>query len=334
MGKPKIGHATHDENGHLWGGKAGDQGNSEVFIRHWYNRPWTVVIRFKDPEMAERNAIAMERACANDNIGYDQYQRNTALKEARKVGYDPGKITKKVETDCSAIASICAMYAGIPEKALYKDGNSPTTSVLRQRLEATGKVEVFTAKKYCTSGDWNKRGDFLLYPGHHVAIQLEDGDEVKKQKAKAKKTETKKEQTSSTTTKPTETASRAPSVPYMLEIIANSLNVRKNAGTQYDIVGGVKQGDICWVTKVKNGWGYIGEGWISLKADYSKEITSFTGKVTAGLLNVRSKSSTDGKVLKTIKKGTTVLITKLNDNVTWGYDTKSKGWVSLKFVKY
>lgn len=180
-----------------------------------------------------------------------------------------------------------------------------------------------------------KVGDCLLYVGNDPARPRQIGHiNFVYSVPTAKKTETKKEQTSSTTTKPTETVSKAPNVPYMLEIIANSLNVRKNAGTQYDIVGGIKQGDICWVTKVKNGWGYIGKGWISLKADYSKEIVSFTGKVTAGLLNVRSKSSTDGKVLKTIKKGTTVLITKLNDNVTWGYDAKSKGWVSLKFVKY
>lgn len=208
-----------------------------------------------------------------------------------------------------------------------------TAAIYESDLFETVEVEIKNG--HIMNPEVLKVGDCLLYVGSDPARPKQIGHvNFIYSVPKAKKTETKKEQTSSTTTKPTETVSKAPSVPYMLEIIANSLNVRKKAGTQYDIVGGVKQGDICWVTKVKNGWGYIGEGWISLKADYSKEITSFTGKVTAGLLNVRSKSSTDGKVLKTIKKGTTVLITKLNDNVTWGYDAKSKGWVSLKFVKY
>ena len=336
MSNPLIGHASGDEHHRLRGGKAGEQNGREVFTRSWYNRPWNCTIEFKDPAMAEKAAVAMEHACANSHIGYDQDQRNTLLYEARKYGYDPGKVTKDVETDCSALAALCCMYAGIPESALYKGGNSAYTGNLRSLLNNTGKVIVHTDKKYLTSGDYNKRGTILLYEGHHVAIQLEDGDEIKKQKAtEAKKTETKKEQTSSTPSTTANTSSKTLSVPYMLEITAKSINVRKNAGTQYEAITVLKQGDICTVTKIKNNWGYVNNiGWISLKSEYSKPITSFTGKVTAGLLNVREKASTDAKVLKTIKKDTIVNITKMNNTATWGYDSKSKGWVSLKFIKY
>ena len=175
----KIAHASGDERRKLSGGKAGDQTGKEVCIREWYNRPWNCVLHWKDPIMAERCAYVMERGCRNDKIGYDQSQRNTALVQARKVGYDMGKITEPCETDCSAMLTIACIYAGIQEAALYKNGNSATTSTLRARLVATGAVIVRTADKYTKSPDYNVRGDILLYEGHHVAVQIENGKNVK-----------------------------------------------------------------------------------------------------------------------------------------------------------
>ena len=79
-----IGHASIDERGKAKGGQAGDQTKKEVCIRTWYNKPWTVVIRFKDPTKREKAAQCMEWACANDHIGYDQNQRNSLLNAVRK----------------------------------------------------------------------------------------------------------------------------------------------------------------------------------------------------------------------------------------------------------
>ena len=70
----KIGQASRDERGKYSGGKAGDQDGQEVAIRSWYNRPWNKVLRPKNPAIAGRIAAAMEDACRNDNIGYDQYE--------------------------------------------------------------------------------------------------------------------------------------------------------------------------------------------------------------------------------------------------------------------
>lgn len=52
-------------------------------------------------------------------------------------------------------------------------------------------------------------------------------------------------------------------------------------------------------------------------------------KVTAGLLNVRSGPSTDNKILKVIKKGTVVTITKIDN----GWGKYSDGWINLKYAK-
>lgn len=165
-----IAHASQDENKGIRGGKAGDQTAKEVCVRSWYNKPWNVVIRFHDPDMREKVAIAMENAAKNDNIGYDQNQRNSLLNAVRKLDYDPRFVTSPVETDCSALVTVACIHAGIPEDALVKGGNCATTSTLRSRLKATGEVTVFTSKDYTADTDKLLRGDILLSEGHHVAV--------------------------------------------------------------------------------------------------------------------------------------------------------------------
>ena len=320
MAKPRIAHATHDERHKYSGGKAGDQGNTEVFIREWYNRPWNYVIRFKDPVMAEKVALAMERACKNDNIGYDQYQRNTLLKEARKYNYDPGKVTIPVETDCSALVSLACMYAGVPENKLFIDGNSATTSVIRRRLFNTGLVEVFSAKKYTSSGDYCNRGDILLYEGHHVAVQIEDGDKATPRVITKPINEVPEEKVEVTGTE------------MIGRITANALNIRNAAGTHGKLLGVFKKNDYVSITKVENNWGYANEkGWISL--NYVDKKSAVKGKVTASSLNVRKGAGTSYDRITSISNDTTVVITKMNPEGTWGYDRESKGWVSLKYIE-
>lgn len=170
-----IAHASIDENKKIKGGKAGDQTGKEVCIREWYNRPFNVVIRFKDPVKAEKVAQDMEWAAANDNIGYDQNQRNTLLNEARKVNFNLSKIKVKCETDCSGLVTVCCIYAGIPESALTYKGNCATTRTLKQWLLQTGEVEVFTSPMYTSKPNKLKRGDILLSEGHHVVVVVKGG---------------------------------------------------------------------------------------------------------------------------------------------------------------
>lgn len=174
----KIAHASIDENKKAKNGKAGDQTKKEVCIRSWYSKPWDYVIRFKDSAMREKVAVAMERACKNDNIGYDQNQRNTLLVKSRAFGYDPGAVTESCETDCSALVSLACMYAGVKESALMVYNNSATTHSLRSRLLATGLVDVFNASKYLNSDAYLMRGDILLKESSHVVVALENGSKA------------------------------------------------------------------------------------------------------------------------------------------------------------
>lgn len=165
-----IAHASINEHGRVSGGNLGDQTKKEVCTRTWYSKPWGCVIRFTDAKMRERVAECMEKAAANDNIGYDQIRRNTLLNCARRFDYDVSKVKEKCATDCSALVSLACIYAGIPENKLVQCGNSATTRTLRQALKATGEVDIYSTSDYTSKSDKLLRGDILLKEGAHVVV--------------------------------------------------------------------------------------------------------------------------------------------------------------------
>lgn len=168
-----IGHASIDENGKARGGKAGDQSKKEVCVREWYSKPWDFVLRCKNPVKAEKMAVTCEKGCTNDNIGYDQNQRNSLGKEAEKVGFDLSKIITPCETDCSEFMTVCARAARI--KVPYNSGNAPTTSTMKNAFLSTGEFEVLTDPKYLISDGYLKRGDILVKAGSHTVMALGNG---------------------------------------------------------------------------------------------------------------------------------------------------------------
>lgn len=172
--KALIGHASIDERGKAKGGASGDQTGKEVCIREWYNKLWSFALRCKEKTRAEAMACACERACKNENIGYDQNQRNTLRTQAKKVGFDLSKIYAKCETDCSAFMSVCAEAAGI--NIPYNKGNAPTTSTMKDAFMSTGKFELLTDKKYLASDKYLNRGDILVKPGSHTVMVIEGGE--------------------------------------------------------------------------------------------------------------------------------------------------------------
>lgn len=168
-----IGHASIDERGKISGGAAGDQTGKELCTRQWYSKPWSFVLRCKDSAKAEKMAVSCEKGCANNNIGYDQNQRNTLNTQAKKVNYDLSKITVKCETDCSAFQTVNAQAAGI--NIPYNNGNAPTTSTMKNAFMSTGEFECLTDSKYLTSDKYLKRGDILVKPGSHTVMALQNG---------------------------------------------------------------------------------------------------------------------------------------------------------------
>ena len=174
----KIGHASVDENGKATGGKAGDQTKREVCIGAWYDGKWDYLLRPKTAELAEKSAQFMEEICKNDNIGYDQGQRNALYKEAVKVGFKASKLPP-CECDCSAGVHTSAIAGGAN---LKYGSNGLTTRTMVKAFRESGDYEVIDIKqnpKYSTD-DYLKRGDTLVKEGSHTLIVLEDGAKVAK----------------------------------------------------------------------------------------------------------------------------------------------------------
>lgn len=160
-------------NGSISGDKAGDQTGKEVSTQNYYvhSKGWRV-LRAKDPAKRKLIAQAMKAACNNNNIGYDQGQRNTLYYLAMPYAFDPGKVVKACETDCSALVRVCSAFAGIS----LKDFN---TTTLASVLKASGAFEELVGDKYTKKSAYLMTGDILVTKtkGHTVVV-LSNGSEV------------------------------------------------------------------------------------------------------------------------------------------------------------
>ena len=258
-----IGHASIDENKAAKGGTAGDQTKKEVCTRAWYNKPWSSVIRPKDSAKAEKIAKAMEQACANDKIGYDQGQRTTLFTQAKAVNWDISKITTACECDCSSLVAVCVNAAGIAVSKDIYTGNQKTA------LANTGAFEVLTDSKYISMAKYLKRGDILLGAGH-TAVVLSNG-------ANAESNATVQPNANSNASNATETVksevvakdkarSFMRTIAGTYKTTASLLNVRHGAGTAKKIMVAIPKG-----TKVKC-YGYyteyLGTNWLAVQFTY------------------------------------------------------------------
>lgn len=267
MATVRIGHASGDENGKIKNGAAGDQTGKEVCIRTWYNhgKGW-VVLRCKDASKREKIAKAMELACANNDIGYDQWQRDTLFNNIKDKGFDPSKTTKKCETDCSALVRVCIAYA------YGKDvvGNIRTVTE-PAALVNSGEFTKLTDKKYTESTDYLLRGDIICTKtSGHTAVVLDNGAKVAASSSGSSAATTK-------AVKATEAAkSYQESLGGTYKVTCNILNVRHGAGAskpKMTTIGKTEK-----ITEV-NCFGYyttvLGRKWLYIK--FTKGGVVYTG---------------------------------------------------------
>lgn len=159
-----IGSARIDENGKLYGGKAGDQKqartpdyNGEISLQTFYvhKKGWHILRPIK-PKHAVAIAAAMYQACNNPHLGYDQYNRFGVVQYGVNTKID-------TECDCSSLVREC-----VKEGAGKDPGNFDTGSEAGV-LEATGLFE--KRKKYAV-GMKLYEGDVLVTQtkGHTVIV--------------------------------------------------------------------------------------------------------------------------------------------------------------------
>ena len=322
----KIGHSSIDENGKIAGGQSGDQTGKEVCTRDWYDKNWDYVIRCNDPAIAEKIAASCEAACNNANVGYDQNQRNSLYLEALKVNMDLSKVGK-CECDCSSLASICCVCAGIPADALYIGGNMKTTRNIKDALVKTGKFTVFTDASYTKSDKKLKRGDIICKAGSHVIIVLSNGSEVS---------------APAPAPAPKPQPAPAPAVKRERATAKTTMNLREGSSTNHKVIGYVKKGNTVNVLeKLNNGWmkvdmggkiGYVsnaGGKYFDMIA-VAENPKSFKVKITASALNVRAGVGTAFRIKGVVHKNDICEIIEECNN--WGKLASGLGWISLKYA--
>lgn len=134
-------------------------------------------------------------------------------------------------------------------------------------------------------------------------------------------------------------SSSATSVNYTRYVATKSsnLNVRSGAGTNYSIITSLKKGTAVNVTKVKGEWSYITNpaGWVSTQYLSAGAVTtpistssSYSVRITASALNIRTGASTKYRSIGTYKKGTVVTIVSTSN----GWGKTDKGWISLVYT--
>ena len=117
------------------------------------------------------------------------------------------------------------------------------------------------------------------------------------------------------TTKPVTKPSNVKKTDYSVKVTAQAgLNVRKGAGTNYNIITALKCGTVAIVSKVSGNWGYVGKygGWICL--DYTAKVSTTS--------TVKSD-----KAYYTVKSGDTL------SYIAYRYSTTVDKLVSLNNIK-
>lgn len=173
-----ISNSGGDERGNIVGGKAGDQTGTEWWIIQWYSRPWNCVLRHPNKKVRKKIADLARKAANNNRIGYNQSNRDSYYNELKKVNYNPSKIVRKCDADCSAgvIANIKAAGHLLDIKNLQTI-TCTYTGNMREALSDVG-FKVLTDSKYLTSDNYLLEGDILLNDKCHVATNLTNGYKV------------------------------------------------------------------------------------------------------------------------------------------------------------
>ena len=176
----RIGHASISETGSINGAK-GDSTGKEVCVREWYSKPWDFMAIHPKADVREKHARAVEAACANDNIGYGQGDRNTLNTLAKAAKYNLAKVGK-CNCDCSSLQNVAAVASGAA--GVSYGSNGWTTSTMKAALQKAG-YKIITERKYLDNAAYCVRGAIYVKASSHTVCGLDNGASYKKTLEKA-----------------------------------------------------------------------------------------------------------------------------------------------------
>ena len=312
-----ISNCGSDENGKYTGGVAGDQNGKEWRLRSFYNG-WSYVFRYEADERV--GTLLAELGCAaalNDKIGYDQGGRMSYAAELKKVGYDPSKIEKACEADCSSgvIANVKAVgeKLNIPK---LKNLNATYTGNLKAGLEAAG-FKCYKDTAFVNDVNNLANGDILLKSGH-TATNITNGANCIKT-TEDEKTEVTLKVGDVIKLKDGATYSSGKKIPSW--VFKTKLYAREIRG-KLVVFSTKKIGDITGIVRI--------EDVITTSAAPTKAETISVKIANCSYLNVRKGPGSAYARVSSLKCGTIVAIYEQKDN--WGRIGADR-WISLKYTE-
>lgn len=161
--------ASIDENGHVSGGKAGDQTGKEVKIGYYYDFGQNQVLRFNNVSVGRKAGKIAKSLAKNNAIGYSQAQRHMLYVLAKNNDWNFSKLKKalkttKVNCDCSSFCSTIINLA-YGKKVVECD----TTATIVKDATASGNFKTLSVKE--AQAKWHK-GDMPLKSGKHIIINV------------------------------------------------------------------------------------------------------------------------------------------------------------------
>lgn len=320
-----ISNSGKDENGAYHGGKAGDQTGHEWELKAWYNRPWTVILRYPDYAVARKIAELAIAAALNNKIGYDQYERTSYWTQLKAAKFDPSKITTPCEDDCTAGVSANVRAAGyIFNIQALKDIPICSSRDMRAKFTKAG-FKALTASKYLTGYNYLLPGDILLCENHHAATNITIGSKVIEPPIEEITIELKPEVNIDT----------VPTIVGFITVKGN-YNVRTESNKSARSIGVAKSGEkIPYLGINQNGWNEVWfkeeAGWISSKAGDVEELKGSLLSVVRGSWNVRAEANAESEKLGVVNAGDQLMSTGKQTDGWYEVEYKdSTGWVSKK----
>jgi LysM repeat protein len=234
VGDGNIVHASLNEKGGIYGGKTGDQTGKEICVRSYYDRPWDLLLRYPDPVLADEYTKKAEAIAADPSHGYDQLKR-----------WGP-------DFDCSSLVCYVVESVGIPVRSA---GKSTYTGNMKAGFTKCGFVIVDTnapvepVKPPSTSGDKIhvvKKGETLSAISKRYGVSIDELMNANKFIKNPNKI-----YIGDKLTIPTKTEQ-----VYHGKVKTNGdvLNIRAGKGTNYRVIGTLKNGTAVNLKTVTGEW--------------------------------------------------------------------------------
>ncbi len=226
----------------------------------------------------------------------------------------------------------------------------PGTNYTRVGVANKGQQFVITETASGSGYTWGK------FDGGWIALQYTNYDSVVNQKPETKPEETTPPATQPPATEPPATeppATQPPATQPEQPKVTGTINVqewlrvRSGPGTSYSVVGYLKPQQKVEILEQSTvgsmKWGKIAEGWISM--DYvildsngssnnnNATANTWTGKVIADELLIRSGPGTNYSILGYLTEGTAVTVTEKRSGGALEWGKIDRGWICLNYVQ-